>query len=376
MRIGYDAKRALFNNTGLGNYSRLVVDVLSEYYKENEYLLFTPRIVENSRLAPLLERDNVSLVAPKGFNIAAIWRSYGITRDAQRANIDLFHGLSGELPLNILKSGIPSIVTIHDLIFHRFPEYYKPIDVKIYTYKFRKACLNATRIIAISECTKRDIISYYGIDEAKIDVVYQGCDKQFSQPIEESRLKETAIQNQLPAKFILYVGTIEERKNLMVILKSMSALPKDIHLVVVGRPTAYIETVKQFIRNAGITSRVHFYHEVPFVDLPAFYRLASVFVYPSRFEGFGIPLLEALSSGVPAIGATGSCLEEAGGESTLYINPDDSGSLTSAILRILKDEKLRVEMIANGLEYAQKFNSRIMAQDIMKIYEKVLRNRS
>lgn len=375
MRIAFDGKRAVFNNTGLGNYSRLIIDALSEYYSDNDYLLYAPKMKHNDRLTPIIAKSCVHTVSPHGaFNktFSSLWRVSNITSALKDDKVQLFHGLSNELPLNIASSGIPSIVTIHDLIFLRYPEYYKPIDRKIYNYKFRHACENATRIIAISECTKSDIINYYDIPPTKIDVVYQGCDKSFNCQWSTEQLKDVKRRFNLPDKYILNVGTIESRKNALLIVRSLVNLPNDIHLVIVGRATPYINKINSFIEENALSDRVHFYHQLPFSDLPAFYRLASVFAYPSRFEGFGIPILEALASGTPAIGATGSCLEEAGGDDAIYVNPDSEQEMTHAILTIFDNNEKRAKMIENGLIHASRFNKHSIADNTMAIYNKIL----
>ena len=180
LKIGFDAKRAVRNFTGLGNYSRLVIDVLSREYPANDYRLYTPSVRQNDRLKTLIGRKNVTLVTPDtatGRALPALWRVYGgLTSQIARDGIGLFHGLSNELPLDIARAGIPTVVTVHDLIFRRLPECYKPVDRAIYDYKFRHACENATRVIAISERTRDDIVELYGIKPGKIDIVYQGCD--------------------------------------------------------------------------------------------------------------------------------------------------------------------------------------------------------
>ncbi|MEF9924880.1 MAG: glycosyltransferase family 1 protein [Muribaculaceae bacterium] len=375
MRIAFDGKRAVFNNTGLGNYSRLIIDALSDVYPDNEYFIYTPKVKFNDRLTSILIKENVYLVTPavafdKVFN--AMWRICGITRDLRADNVALFHGLSNELPINITKLKIPTIVTIHDLIFLRYPEYYKNFDRAVYNHKFRLACENATRIIAISECTKRDIIYYYDISPDKIDVVYQGCDPIFKKNWSEKELCSVKEKFELPDNFILNVGTIESRKNVLQAIKSITLLPNDIHAVIVGRATPYIEELNKFIKEKGLSDRVHFYHNVPFGELPAFYKLAKVFVYPSRFEGFGIPILEALSCGTPVIGATGSCLEEAGGEGSIYVNPDDYEAMAHAIDMILNDSRKRNTMIKSGLKYASYFNKTAIASGIASVYNKAL----
>ena len=156
MKIGFDGKRAVSNNTGLGNYSRLLVEVLARKYADHQYTLYTPRMSDNDRLAPLEALPNVDFATPDRAlwrPLGALWRSKGMTAQLRRDHVDLYHGLSGELPLDIARSGIPSVVTIHDVIFRRFPECYKPVDRKIYNYKFRRAVEDASRVIAISECT-------------------------------------------------------------------------------------------------------------------------------------------------------------------------------------------------------------------------------
>lgn len=317
MRIGFDGKRAVQNFTGLGNYSRYIVDILCQFYPENEYVLYAPKKRENKRLNKLTKQyRQLQLSYPTTSfwkKLSSLWRVLGVTRQLEKERIDIFHGLSNELPLNIHKSKVKSIVTIHDLIFLRYPQYYHSIDRNIYTYKFRKACENADRIIAISECTKRDIIEYFGIPADKIEVVYQGCDTSFTHPVTEEKKREVRAKYQLPEHYILNVGSIEERKNALSAVQALTMLPEQIHLVIVGRHTEYTDKIERFIKENKLEERVHIISNVPFDDLPTFYQLAEIFVYPSRFEGFGIPIIEALYSGIPVVAATGSCLEEAGG---------------------------------------------------------------
>ncbi len=388
MRIGFDAKRAAQNRTGLGNYSRFIIRILSERHPDNTYCLYTPK---PRRIPYLKEVPTLSQLKPcfppKGIwsRLRSLWRVWGITKDIRQDGIDLFHGLSNELPLNI---GTPEereqrfgekrckyIVTVHDLIFLHTPQYYHWIDRQIYNYKFRKACEHADRIIAVSEYTKQEIMGYYHIPEQKIDVVYQGCDPVFAQDIAPQKKEEVKAKYALPDEFVLYVGSIEERKNLMLVAKAMCAMQRlkgeGIHVVAVGRRTPYVDTIQAYLKEQGIEHLFHFHHQVPYEDLPAFYKLARAFVYPSRIEGFGIPLLEAITSGVPAIGCTGSCLEEAGGPHSLYVAPDDAESMAETIMRVCTDEELRLEMIAKGKEYAQNFSDEKLCQAVLDIYNKV-----
>lgn len=384
MNIGFDAKRAAQNRTGLGNYSRFVIRVLSEKFAGNQYHLYTPKPHRMPYLQEIPTLKHLFLhFPPQGIwsRIRSLWRVWGITKDIQKDGIQIFHGLSNELPLNIgtpeqrkMKAGgkgCKYIVTIHDLIFIHTPQYYHWIDRQIYNFKFRRACRCADRVIAVSEYTKQEIMHYYHTPESKIDVVYQGCDPVFSQEIEEGKLQEVKARYQLPDKFVLYVGSIEERKNLMLVAKAMAELNRRaaIHVVAVGRRTAYVDQIQDFLKAQGIDHLFHFYHQVPYADLPAFYKWASTFAYPSRIEGFGIPLLEAISSGVPAIGCTGSCLEEAGGPNSIYVNPDDAKGMADAILRTCTNEPLRQHMISEGKKYALNFSDEKLSHDLMKVYE-------
>ena len=373
MKIGFDAKRAIKNNTGLGNYSRYVIEVLSDFFPDYLYVLFAPEKKNNPRLGKLLSCKSVFFVFPSGIAklFSSIWRIWRINLDLKKQEIAIFHGLSNELPFGIKKTGIKSVVTIHDLIFLRYPGYYKPIDRFIYRLKFKHACEKADKIIAISECTKRDIVSFFHISPEKIAVIYQGCDPSFSQLATEEKKREVKKNYSLPPSYILYVGSIEERKNLLLVVKAMQYVDEHIHLVAVGKRTAYQKQIEQFLSNNSISSRIHIFNHFPFEDLPALYQMAKIFVYPSFFEGFGIPVIEALSSGVPVVAATGSCLEEAGGPDSMYADPTDEKAWAEKITSILSNLDLSQSMADEGLKYVERFQKKVIAQDIMQIYDEI-----
>lgn len=377
MRIGFDGKRAVQNFTGLGNYSRYIVDILCQFGPENEYVLYAPKKRENKRLDKLTKQyQQLQLSYPTTSSwkkLSPLWRVWGVTRQLEKEKIDIFHGLSNELPLNIHQSEVKSIVTIHDLIFLHYPQYYHSIDRKIYTYKFRKACENADKIIAISECTKRDIIEFFRIPADKIEVVYQGCDPSFIHPVAEEKKREVRAKYQLPDHYILNVGSIEERKNALSAVQALMMLPEQIHLVIVGRHTEYTDKVEHFIKENKLEERVHIISNVPFDDLPAFYQLAEIFVYPSRFEGFGIPIIEALYSGIPVVAATGSCLEEAGGPDSIYVHPDDIKGMADAFKQIYTDPERKKNMIEKGHSFAKRFSEEKQAEEILNIYKKLMK---
>lgn len=373
MNIGFDAKRITHNATGLGNYGRFVIRILSKYYPGNLYMLYSPspgkeRLRKQAEVLP-----HVRFRYPENFfyrMFKFIWRSGMLMSLLKKDRIALFHGLSNELPYGLKKKGIRSVVTIHDLIFLRYPEFYKPIDRKIYASKFKRACEEADRVIAISEMTKRDIIHFFGIDEKKISVVYQGCDASFLHPVTEEKKKEVRTAYHLPARYILSVGSIEKRKNLLLIVKAMTLLEdKEIALVAVGKHTPYAGEVEQYVQEHHLSERVFLRSDVSFADLPAVYQMASLFIYPSFFEGFGIPIIEAIHSGLPVIAATGSCLEEAGGPASVYVDPKDETGMADKITQILDSPALVEKMKSEGKAYVSRFADEVIAAGMMRVYK-------
>jgi glycosyltransferase involved in cell wall biosynthesis len=377
MKIGFDGKRAVFNMTGLGNYSRTLLRSLSQYYPDNEYFLYTPAYEHHQRLDFLQQSANISVRTPRTLTSRSckpVWRSYLITHDLKRDRIELFHGLSNELPYAVARSGAKSIVTIHDLIFLRYPELYPRIDRKIYRSKVNYACRAADRIVAVSEQTRQDVIGFLDIDPAKIKVIYQSCDPIFYQIVDEAHKRQVRERHALPSQYILYVGTIERRKNLLGITKALPLLTKnlDVHLVVIGRGRGYKEEVLAYIQAQGLTKRVHFLTDVAFADFPAIYQMASTFVLPSLFEGFGIPITEALWSKCPVITSAGGCFAEAGGPGSIYIDPENDDALAKAITQVLEDGDLANKMRADGYEYVQRFRDDATATVMMGLYREII----
>lgn len=366
LKIGYDGKRAANNLTGLGNYSRSLIEHLAHQFPQHQYLVYAPKVKSAKQIDAFLANENIKLKLPK--NGPFLWRTLNILKDLTQDDCQIFHGLSHEIPLAIQHTRIKSIVTIHDLIFLRFPQYYKFIDRKLYEWKSKSACNRANKIIAISEKTKKDIIDLYGINPEKIEVIYQSCDDSFKTPFQKETLSRIRATYKLPEKYILNVGTIEERKNLKLAVQALKEVNEDYKLVVIGKQTAYFKTVEKEIEKLGLKNRLLFLTNIPFADLPGIYQMASVFVYPSFYEGFGIPIIEALYSGVPVVAATGSCLEEAGGPHSLYISPKDANALARAINQIIENPQLQKEMKEKGLEFVQKFNSPVVTQQLMDCY--------
>lgn len=372
MRIGFDAKRAFNNTRGLGNYSRDTIRILAAQNPENQYVLFTP-----SKRDDILFTvpDNSSVIEPEAFfdrSFPSFWRTFSLAKLAEKSNLDIYHGLSHELPRGIEKTRLKRVVTMHDLIFLKFPNLYPFIDRKLYEKKYLHSCEIANHIIAISEQTKRDLIELARVPEDKITVVYQGCNPVFNHEVTAEQKAQVREKYHLPAQFILNVGALEKRKNQLLILQSMALKNIDFQMVIVGVNTKYADVLRQFIASHGLEKRVMILSDVPFTDLPAIYQSASLFVYPSLFEGFGIPILEAMHSGVPVIAATGSCLEESGGPGSLYVSPDNAEELADKISKVLSDSSLRAEMLQKSAEYMRLFSDEAIARNLMSIYRKVL----
>lgn len=377
IRIGYDGKRAVQNFTGLGNYSRYVIDAMQTHYPDGRYCLYAPKQKENPQLTELLKRSGgcTTVHYPQVAlwkELNALWRIGGMRTNLEEDRIDLFHGLSNELPLNIHSvRGLKSVVTIHDLIFLHLPHCYPSIDRVIYDYKSRYACRRADHIIAVSECTKRDIMRFYDIPASKISVIYQGCDSVFSRQVSKEDQEVVRLRYKLPEHYMLSVGSIEERKNTLVALQALNYLPEGLHLVLVGKYTPYTDKLVTYAEKAGLTHRIHICHGIPFADLPVIYQRADTFIYPSLYEGFGIPILEALNSRLPVVAATGSCLEEAGGPHSLYADPHDAESMAAAVRETLRPDVKRM-MVEKGLDWASRFTLKQMAEQTMSCYQEVL----
>ena len=383
MNIGFDAKRAFHNNTGLGYYSRTLIRLLQDYYPDHAYYLFNPRpgsgySFPGSNMHEILP----SSLPAKLFRSA--WRSSWVTRDLEKLKIDIYHGLSHEIPVGISKTPTRSVVTIHDLIHERFPNQYNPIDVRIYTQKYRYACRHADKIIAISQQTRQDIIDFYKTPPDKIVVCYQSCSPLFAIIAGETRRREISRLYNLPPAFFLSVGTINERKNMLNVCKALFLLRNEVNipLVVIGRGSgSYYKKVKDFILQNGLEDKIIFLSEKPEArstpgylateDLPVIYQLATAMIYPSFFEGFGAPIMEALWSELPVITSNVSCLPEVGGDAAYYVNPNSAEEIAEGMRRIQSDPELVQGMIAKGLLHAQDFTPQKYVDSVMNVYKSV-----
>lgn len=368
LRVGLDAKRAFNNGTGLGNYARFVINGLIKNFPENDYYLFTPCIKpEYENFYPASK--NVKLVTPDSFlgkTFSSLWRTYAIADMCNALKLDVFHGLSNELPVGIDAFKGKKIVTIHDLIFLRYPNYYGNIDRYIYTKKFKYACAEADIVLAASEQTKKDIVHYFATDEVKIKVGYQNCEERFSRQATPDQTQLVKTTYTLPDQFALCVGTIEQRKNQLTVLKAFDALHHpNMQLVFIGKHTDYVNLLKKYISDFHLEHKVVFLQNIPAAHLPVIYQLSTLFIYASEFEGFGIPVLEGLRSGVPVIAANASSLPEVGGKFALYFEPND----VSGLLECMKTVMAHAPQQPGVNEHLAQFDTATLISALMKVYE-------
>ena len=370
MKIGFDAKRLFNNFTGLGNHSRTTVDILTEYYPDNQYLLYTPKIRHNAVTDKYTEHKCCRTILPHGLLRGSAWRTFGLAKAARKDGVDIFHGLSNELPARL---DIPSVVTIHDVAFKTFPDMYHAIDRFTYDKKWRHACRIADRIIAISESTKQDIIRFYDVDPARIDVVYQPVNDIYYTA--NKGICPQSLAQYAANPYMLYVGSINSRKNLLGIVKAIQLLPKEIQipLIVIGDGREYKQKVLDYITEHKLQDRLIFSPEkVGTEGLRYLYSNARLLVYPSFYEGFGLPVVEALLSKCPVVTSNVSSLPEAAGPDSLLVDPASIEDIAEKLKILLTDDPLRESIIEKGYRYAMdSFSPKVLADRLMEVYSKL-----
>lgn len=373
--IGFDARSANSENSEIGCYGRFIIKALAEACPENAYFrMYTPKHQPQREYDALDSLPNVESMEPDGAlwrKLSLLWQMFRMSKDAKRGDVELYHGLEGRLPYGLRRRGIRSVVSVHNLISLRFTKYYNIFERVIEYIRLSSACHRADRIIAASEATRRDIAHLLGVSHEKIDVVYEGCNPLYSREISDEEVAAVRKKYDLPERYILNIGDMVERKNFGLIVEAMAELPDDINLVVVGEQTSYTKRVKRRLKVLGFENRVHFRRNVATQDRAALYKGADIFINPSRFEGFSVEILEALSVGVPVIATRGSSLEEAGGKHSIYVSDRDCGELVDAIERLSSDEQLREKMIEEGKHHVTHFRSEVAAYNIMKCYRRI-----
>ena len=383
MKIGYDAKRAFQNKTGLGNYARSLITSLAGQYPQHQYNLYTPKL---PNFFDTTIFKNVAIKGPqKSFDkqFTGWWRRSSMVKDIEADGINIFHGVSNELPWGIDKTATKTVITVHDLIFERYPGTYHFDERYTHRWKMKQSCKIADAVIATSQQTKEDLINFYKIPAEKIFVCYQNCNPVFEKKVSEAEKAIVKKRYHLPDQYFLFVSSITKRKNLITVCKGLQALKNkmDIPLLVIGDGKKEKAVVKLFLQKNGLEKQVIFLNELPvskedgFVkstDFPAIYQQALALVYPSYFEGFGIPLLEALWSGLPVIASNTSSLPEVGGDAALYFSPNDSEMLAGILLQLSSDKALAENLKIKGLKQASRFTPQKHAKEVMDIYLSII----
>lgn len=375
LNVGIDAKRAINNVTGLGNYSRYALHALTMLSGRNNYLLYAPKIDTNhSRIADIATLPNVKLCPPDSAvwrKLSSLWRTGPLANQLQRDGIDVYHGLSNEIPLGLGRTTVAGVVTVHDIIWRIFPGDYSRTDCMMYDFKYGTSIRKANRIIAISECTKKDIVNTYGIDPERIAVIYQGIDPIF-RPADSASQADVLKKYGISEPFYIAVGTVQGRKNQLLAVEALRAMKNRLSLVIVGHRTKYARNIDEFIRRRHLENRVIWLENIPLDDLSALYSAASFSAYPSRYEGFGLPVVESIACGTPVIAATGSCLEEAGGPGAIYVDPDDLEQFAAEADKLAENNFARKKLVDAGTRYIRKFTMDNFTRQTVTAYQMAL----
>jgi glycosyltransferase involved in cell wall biosynthesis len=362
MRIGFDAKRYFHNTTGLGNYSRSLINGFAKHHPNHDYVLFSPKA--NRDPAP------ASLQVVTKPAVSILWRQYGLSNALTKHKIDVYHGLSAELPY-IRPGKTRQVVTIHDMIFMHYPQYYPLVDRIIYAHKTGNALQQANRIIASSEQTKRDLEKLMEKRPRTIDVIYQDCNPIFYEHIDPKTLEEFRQKKQLPEQFILMVSKFEKRKNHLRVLEAFKNAKLDYPLVMVGRKGDTYNEVQNYIQSHNLAPRVTVFTEVETNELPLFYRLAEASIFPSEYEGFGIPVLESLASGTPVLTSRDSCMQEISKNAGIYVDPLDVESILAGLEKLNDPNTVR-DLSTAIPDRLPHFRNELLLQQHMNLYNELL----
>lgn len=364
MRIGIDARTTQGRFTGDATYWRGLIEGLSRLDMDDEIVLY----LDANSPAPQL-----SLARPLETRMisAMNWRTWSLLafpRALRKDLIDVAH-VQYTIPPYM---PCPVVTTVHDISFKRHPGFFAWKDRTLLDIGVKRAGTQAAQILAVSEYTKKEIIDLYHISPEKITVIYEGADDQFKPLDRGAARKEVEARYKTGYSFILTVGVIQPRKNLPRLIEGFAKLDKAFRsahkLVIVGKYGWKESSLLQQIDNLGIASDIVLTGYVPYEELPLFYNAAEVFVYPSVYEGFGLPPLESMACGTPVITGNQSSLPEVLGDAGLMVDPYDPDAFTQAITNIMSSESLRADMSMRGLEQAKKFSWVEMARRVMDLY--------
>lgn len=373
--IGFDAKQAMCDDAEFGGYTRLVVEALALAAPRHSYLrpYVTSRTPHKGYEA--IERlHNVETMEPDGalWRILTLpWRLWHISKDLHNGSVELYHGLTEQIPLGLSSRKIRSVVSVHNMAYLYDKSILNSPENFLHRLYMGRMLHRVDRIVAASESVKRDIIKHCNIYSDKVDVVYSGVAKRFSEPIDEERMEGVRERYNLPAKYILSVGAQLERRNMLKVINILPLIDHELHYVIVGKATAYTARLERAAAQLGVVDRIHFIHEAKEEDMPAIYRHASLLINISKYEGFASSIAEALTTGTPCIASRRLCMEEIAEDAAIYINTNSRDELVGAIRRLTEDEELRQRLITEGLRHATRFRPEVVAYNLMNCYRKV-----
>jgi glycosyltransferase involved in cell wall biosynthesis len=372
MSIYLDISAAVHRRAGLGRYAESLARALVAAHPDRYALFYN----EERGVEPLAGLEHVpTRTVALGYKpwrmLVWLGQLASIGFDRLLPGAELFQATEHLLlPLR----EVPTVLTVHDLIFRYHPAHHKPLNRWYLNLTMPLYCRRASRIIAISEQTRRDLIAAYGLPPEKITVIYEAADPRFRPQSAES-VAAVRARYGLPNRYLLFVGTIEPRKNLTTLLEAFSGIrnrePRT-KLVIVGRKGWLYEGFFRRLRALGLEGEVLFTGFVPDEDLPALYSAADLFVFPSLYEGFGLPPLEAMACGTPVVCSNTSSLPEIVGEAALTFDPLDAEEMSATIEEALDDAALREEMREKGLRQAAKFSWEKTAQETFQVYQEVV----
>jgi len=374
MKVTIDVSPAVHHRAGMGRHAAELVNALEVLAGEQDALQLQVFYTEAGRADPQAAIATLpqyqSRLAYKPWRLSAMMSHFlRLPFDRVYGSPDIVHATDHLLP----HVHAASVFTLHDLIFELFPQYHKKYNyyfLKLMMPRFLRA---ANQIICVSEHSKKDAVRLYGIDPAKISVIYNAVDPRYHVKHDAASLIEVRQRYALPESFLLHVGTIEPRKNLSRLLDAFATLKEEfegLKLVLVGQKGWLYEPFFEKLAEMGLESEVILPGFVPEADLPAIFQLATLFVYPSIYEGFGLPPLEALAGGTPVVCSNASSLPEVVGSAGLLVPPHDTHALTAALRRLLSDPDLQAKLKYLGPLQAASFTWEEAARQTVKVYEK------
>lgn len=371
MRIGLDYTSALRQRAGIGRYTRGIVGALADLDRDNQYILIVPSDIGDAPPITGAGQMHFCRLPLAEWPLTIAWHRLRLPLyvDLFTGQLDLLHSPDFVLP-PVRRAR--TIVTVHDLSFIRYPECAARGLVDYLNTVAPRSLRRADMILADSAWTRQDIINLLGMPAEKIRVVPAGVGPEYHPISDQAALAAVRERYHLPQRFILHVGTLEPRKNLtrlMEALHAMTGQEPETRLVLVGGKGWLYEDIFASVERLGLANRVVFPGYVTEADLPAVYNLATVFAYPSLYEGFGIPPLEAMACGVPVVSSNSSSLPEVTGDAALLVEPTDTDALAAAILRALTDESLRQALRERGFARARAFSWPAAAEKLLDAYK-------